>query len=724
MKKIRDFLFREKASPKNNRKKVGRLLFATTIGLFFLFAGRLLYVVLTDQVAGVSLKAKVADLYQGSSTVTAKRGSILDRYGNPIAEDATSFSVYTILSDSYIGVGNQKLYAEEKNFGTIAQVLAENLGMEESFVLQQLQTKNSDGSTPYQVEFGTQGKNITLEKKLAIEAALDAAKVKGVYFTNHPARLYPNGDFASYLVGYAQLTDKDNEALGLKGIMGIENVDNDILDGANGKVTYEKDHNGKPVPGTVKTQQEAEDGEDIYTTLDSNLQSYLETLMDETYETAQPEDLTFVMVKAKTGEIVAMSQRPSFNPQTGFTADTIYRNFLVEDAYEPGSTMKTMLMAAAINEGVYNPNESYNPAGGIKIYDTTINDHDFGEKGILNMSQAYSWSSNVGMVRLEQELGDEKWLEYLERFGFGATTSSGLSNETTGTVPSDNPVSIAMSAFGQAISVSALQMVQAYTAIANGGEMLKPYYITKTVNNATGEVQQAQPTSLGQVVTADAAASVLQHMQTVVEDPVYGTGNHYALEGYNVGAKTGTAQIAENGKYLTGPHDYIYSVAMLAPVEDPEYIVYATIKKPQNYSGATTLPNLVNPLMKRALAMKEENPTTTVGTVADYTGQEVAAAQSAITALSLQPVVLGTGSTVKSQSIAAGTSLLPASKVLLLTAGDATMPDVTGWSKNDILSLEKILGKEFTIEGQGYVVAQSLSAGATVTDDEIRIILQ
>lgn len=722
MRRIRDFIFKKNQSPENNRKKVGRLLFAATIGLFFLFAARLCYVVATDSVAHVNLGKKTQELYQGSAEVPSKRGGIYDRDGEIIAKDATSYSIYVVLDKNYVGINNVKLYAEESDYPKLAKILQEQLGISESYSLSQMGLKKIDGVEVKQVEFGLNGKNINLEKKLAIEAAVKAAQTKGLYFTEHPMRLYPNGNFASYLIGTVAPSDENDESQGLKGIMGLEAVYNQLLKGSNGKTIYERDHNGNPVPGTVEEVATAEDGEDIYTTLDTHLQSYLETLMDQIYEKSKPEDLTAVLMKAKTGEILAMSQRPTFDPQKGFDKDTLYRNILVEDPYEPGSTMKTMILAAAINEGKFNPYETYNNQV-LNLYDAKIYDHDFGKIGTLNMSQAYSWSSNIGMAILEQHLGDKLWLEYLQRFGFGKVTNPDFRLETTGSLPEDNQVSVAMSSFGQAVSVSAMQMLQAYSVITNGGQMLKPYYISKTVNHKTGEVEVRQPENLGEVVTAETAKEVLKHMEDVVYDPEYGTGTQYAIDGYRVGAKTGTAQISENGKYLAGEHTYIYSVMMTAPADDPEYLLYVTIKKPEIYSGKL-LSELTNPLMKRALDLKESPVEDNGVVVENYEKQEVSKVKEALEAAGLEGVVVGNGDKVVKQSIKSDTSLLPGSKVILLTNGNPVMPDVTGWSKNDVENLASLLDKKFTIEGQGFVVAQSLAAGSEVTDEEIRIVLQ
>ncbi len=722
---MKHFFSGNKESPKNNRKKVGILLIVTSIGLFFLFAGRVMTIVGTGKVAQVNLKEKTQQLYHGEQIIPAKRGDILDRNGEVIATDATSYSIYAMLSKDYIGPGYQKLYAQEKDFDVLAEILKEHLGIDKEFALKQLNLNKTQGTKDNpinQVEFGIEGRNVNLEKKLQIEDALKEKNVHGLYFMEHPTRIYPNGNFASYLVGYAQLTDEEDESKGLSGMMGIEKVYNKELQGESGKITFEKDHSQNPIPGTVKEAKVAKDGKDIYTTLDSDLQGYLELHMDAVFKAAEPENLTSVMMNAKTGEILAMSQRPSFDPQVGFEKDSIYRNFIVEDAFEPGSTMKTMLLAGAINDGKFDPNQYYNNKG-LKIYDTTINDHDFGAIGPLNMSQAYSWSSNIGMVLLEQKLGEARWKEYMKKFGFGQSTNSRLPNESKGTLPTDNPVNMAMSAFGQAVSVTGLQMLKAYSAMANGGEMVSPRYVEKVIDNYTGEVDQTEVEKSEPVIRPETATEVLNHMQDVVNDQKYGTGTMYAIDGYKVGAKTGTAQISENGAYLVGGNNFIFSVMMVAPADNPQYLIYSTIKKPKTFTYKE-LANISNTLMKRALDLQQTEDKSVTITLPDYVGTDTSLAKEDLEKNKLKPVIIGSGKVVKKQFTKPGKTLLPNSKVWLLTDGKLTMPDVKGWSKNDLLRLEEILGAKFEIIGDGKVSVQGLSVGKEITDKAIRIVMK
>lgn len=426
--------------------------------------------------------------------------------------------------------------------------------------------------------------------------------------------------FASHVIGYTDLADKNDESIGLVGKMGIEYSYNDILSGTDGKIDYQKDVNGNPVPGSVVEESQVQDGKDIVTTLDIRLQTRLENLLDPLVEKYEPEEVTAMLMEAKSGDIVAMSQRPSFEPETRDGLE-LWRNLLVEDKFEPGSTMKIMTSAAAIQQGVFNPNETFvYPYGGVVLDDTpgnetVVNDWDKGEKGTLNFRQAISWSSNVGMLELERRMGGTTWQDYLKKFGFGESTNSGLESESSGSVPGDNTVDQAMSSFGQAVSVTNFQMMQAFSAFANDGTMIKPQYIREIVDAKTGEKEVKQREEVGTPVSAQAVNEVRTYMIDTVEDPTYGIAyDVYTVPGYRVAAKTGTAQVVdeETGVYYTGPTDYLYSVVEMVPAENPEYILYITMKRPNTNYNKTTLAEVANPLMKLAMEIKA----TDVGTQA------------------------------------------------------------------------------------------------------------
>ncbi|MBL1227861.1 penicillin-binding protein 2 [Enterococcus sp. BWB1-3] len=610
--RIKRFIRKKNLNPTNNRKKVGIILFAASIGLFFLFAFRLSYIISSGEVAGVSLKEKTQDLYTGSTVIKAKRGAILDRNGQIIAEDATSYSLYAVLSETFLGQENKKLYAQKKDYEAIAETLDKytNLSKEDALKYLNGGTKE-DGTVQFQVEFGNNGKNLTLEQRQNIENELETLGIEGIYFNDHPDRIYPNGVFSSHFIGYTDLADPDDESTGLVGKMGLEAAYDNILSGKDGKIEYQRDVYGNPLPGTIVEDSESYDGKDIYTTLDIRLQTRLEALLDPFVEKYEPESVTTMLMEAKTGNILAMAQRPSFEPETkeGVDENFVWRNALIEDSFEPGSTMKIITAAAAIQEGVFNPNEQFAyPYGGVVLdeeRDVKVNDWDKGEKGVLTFRQAISWSSNVGMLELERRMGNDKWKSYLESFNFGKSTNSGLPSESAGSLPTDNIVDIAMSSFGQAVSVTNFQMMQAFSAFANDGTMLKPQYISKIKDPQTGEETVTKKEAVGTPVSAQAVSDVRTYMIDTVEDPDYGIAyGVYTVPNYRVAAKTGTAQITENGLYLDGETDYLYSVVEMVPAENPEYILYVTVKRPAYYDK-TMMSEIANPLMKLAMELKD-----------------------------------------------------------------------------------------------------------------------
>lgn len=734
IKKIRQYFKKKNLSTRNNRKKVGIILFATSIGLFFLFVARLSYIVVVGDVAGESLETQTRNLYQGSEVVKAKRGTIYDRNGEPIAEDATSYSLYAILSEAYTN-DDENLYAEPKNFDKLAEIIADTINdVDKKETLKVL--KEGAKENKYQVDIPN-AKSISLQQREEIEDAMEDQKINGLYFTEHPSRIYPNGVFSSHFIGYADIqNDEETEQENLVGRMGIEEDYNDILKGKDGKIIYQKDNYQNPLPGTVAESEPAVDGQDIYTTLDSRLQSYLETLMDQAWDKIDAEDMTAVLMDAKTGEIASMSQRPTFNPETkkGINDDDfVWSNLFVEDNYEPGSTMKVMTVASAIDNGIFDPDETYKP-GEMNLLDATIRDWDYarGPKPSLTMRQALSWSSNVGMVRLEQQM-KARWQRYLQEFGFGRSTYSGLSNEKSGTLPEDNVVSHAMTAFGQAIGVTQFQMLQAFSAISNDGAMLKPQVIQKIVNDAENDEMVTQPEVVGHPVSEDAAQDVREYMRDTVESEEYGTAyDQYKVPNETVSAKTGTAQISRDGSYLDGQGDYLYSVVLMTPAEDPEYVMYLTMNRPDQ-EDTEVLSSIANPLLERAMDLRDvdesegnnEEASNEKVKVEDYRNLETDAAAADVQKKGLVPIVIGDGNKVVEQSVDNGERLMSSEKLLLLTDDqNPMMPDVSGWSKADLVKFGDLLDVDVTFDGEGYCTEQSIEPYDEISDEELHFNLE
>ncbi|MDR2832810.1 MAG: penicillin-binding protein 2, partial [Streptococcaceae bacterium] len=604
---------------KGNRKKVGILFFTLTIVVLVLFFFRLAWIVGVGEIQGTNLQAKTDAIYQGSRIIPARRGTIYDRYGNPIAQDATSYSLYAVLSKGFVGVGNTPLFAQPSEFTKLADIIHKHLDIPVEDALKQLNTnerKSENETAVFQVQFGTKGNNISISTKNAIEADMKAAELHGLYFNETPSRIYPNGEFASFFIGRAIPRNNDDGSISLVGEEGIEQAWNDILRGTDGQSTFKRDANGNPTPGSEKIVKPAVDGQDIYTTIDQRLQTFLETKMDEVNNLYQPETMQATLMDAKTGEILAISQRPSFNPDTGALTvdkpeDMNWRNQAYEDSFEPGSTMKMVTIAAAIEQNKYDQNATYQ-AGTISLFngDTTINDWDYSKTGAhtLNFRQAFTWSSNVGMVRLWQMMGEAGLQKYMQSFLFGQSTNSGFITENRGRLANlaESPVNGAMSAFGQAMTTTNFQMMRAYSAFGNKGVMLQPQFISKIVDTSNNTARLAQPEVLGQPIKASTASEVLDVMRGVTTEEWGTARSHgeplYYVNGMNIASKTGTAQIADDntGKYLTGELDYLNSVVVMAPAEDPQFILYVTVKRPQHFDSQKTIPSIVNPLLARA----------------------------------------------------------------------------------------------------------------------------
>lgn len=602
MKKIKECLKKQRTTTEN-RKRVGITLLLLTFLLFFLFTARFTYIVATGKVAGVSLAEKSRELYTVNEAMDAKRGSIYDKAGNILVEDSIAFSLYAVLDQNYTDLNGKKLYVQKKDWQTIAAIFSEHLSIDPQTTLKQLEPRNnSEGKAITTVEFGLQGKNLNFETKTSIEEALKQKKVTGIFFKEEKERGYRVSNFASNFIGVTTKENKQEET----GIIGIEEAYNKQLSGKDGFRSYQK-HSafGDVKPGSVKETKPV-NGTDIYTTLESSLQLYLEELLDQTVQEYSPETITATLMEAKTGNIIATSQRPSFALDTrkGLGGNEFsWRNILLEDMYEPGSTMKTMMTAAALEENKFNETEVF-PSGNIDVDGSKINDWNAGAgEGDMTFRQGFAWSSNVGMVTLQQRMPD-LWQEYMKKFGFGQSTNFGLSGEAMGKIQNQTTVDRAMTSYGQGISVTHLQMLQAYTAIANGGKMLKPNLISKTIT-ADGKTTVVEPQVIGTPISASTAKKMLSYMKDVTTDQKYGKGQEYAIEGINVSAKTGTAEFFENGSYQK--QEYLHSVVTITPTEDPKYIFYMTIKKPTftDASANQIIAKVANNLVQRALILRE-----------------------------------------------------------------------------------------------------------------------
>ena len=578
-----------------NRKIAIRCLMAIAFFLFLIFSFNFFKIMVLEQSHGVNLRKELDKKLTHTTLLKAKRGNIYDASGSPIAVDATNYSLFAVLTDQWDK--EKKDYVQD--ISKTAQILSKYIDMKTSDIEKILSQKNVS-----QVEFGSAGKNLSVE----VKEKIDKEALPGIKFTENLSRYYPNGIFASHLIGYTDVEKQEFDGKTVEqlvGKMGIESLYNETLTGKPGEVTSRLDGNGYVISGSEEVTEQPKDGNDLYLTIDKKMQTYLESLVSQVTEKYLPNQLTAMLVDPKTGNIVAATQRPTFNGTTKEGISTMWNNLLTDEAYEPGSTMKVLALAAAINEGVFDPNEKYD-SGKIQIFKDLVRDYNKVGWGRITYLEGLAHSSNVAFVHVVQKIGVEKWKQYLDLFGFGQSTQSGFLNEATGLNSYNSYLQQLSTGFGQGISVTAFQMVQAFTAIANQGEMKKLRFVDHEFRPSTNTTINFSENSLGQVIKPEAAKKTLEylHQATMMKD---GTAIGFNIEGEEVAAKTGTAELVnpETGRYYSYGSNYIYSVVGFAPASNPKYILYITLKQPQNNpygaGGSALIKEIFNPMMKRAL---------------------------------------------------------------------------------------------------------------------------
>ena len=735
-KKIIRYSLKKRKLPDQNRRQVAKNLSLLSILVFFIFLINFAVIIGTDSKFGKNLSELSHQVHQKTEIVPAKRGTIYDRNGAVIAEDATTYNVYAIIDKTYKSAKGEVLYVEESQYNQVADVFNRYLGMEKDYVVQQLSQKKLN-----QVSFGAAGNDISYSNMDAIRSELEAANIKGVDFTTSPNRSYKNGTFASQFIGQAQLIEDKEGNKTLQGTTGIEKSLDRILGGQDGVVTYEKDRNGNIVPGSDKVAVKTEDGKDVYTTLSAELQTYLETRMDVFQEKVKGKYVSATLVSAKTGEILATTQRPTYNADTKEGLDIknlrTWNTILYQDQYEPGSTMKVMLLASAIDHGTFPAYNEVYYSNELQVKDATIRDWDvnmgLSEGRYMNIAQSFAYSSNIGMTKLEQKMGNNVWMNYLKLFKFGLPTRFGMGDEGFGGLPGDNYVTQAMSSFGQGISVTQTQMLRAFSAIANDGEMLEPKFISAIYDGKHETARKSQREIVGNPVPASVAQQTRNYMITVGTDPQFGTlyssdGPIIQVAGQNVAVKSGTAQIATANGYLDGENNNINSIVVMTPAEDPDFIMYVTVQQSEISFSPTSWQELVNPVLEDAVALKDELNLVTETKALDGVTKEdtykMPSAESLSKELNLkqtispggfadelrrnliQPVVLGTGKNIKKMSVSAGTKLKANEQVLLLTDDLDSVPDMYGWTKENVDKFAEWTGIEITYKGEGSRVSK------------------
>lgn len=705
-----------------NKKRFGIFMFIGSIVLFLLVGARFARIMVGGSVEGQDLTENVNRLYQSSNEVVAERGTIFDKNNNPIAVDATSYKMVAVLTDSW-STESRPIHVQEPE--KLANVLSDHLAISYEDALSKLTSQSE------QVEFGFAGNNLSYDTVKSLKEDLEAQGLTGISFEESQTRLYPNGVFASHIIGLAQNTEEDDDGQ-ISGVMGLEAQFDSQLTGVNGNVHFQKDRFGYALPDQKVHATESVDGADLHLTLDRRLQTYLENIMTQVELEHSPKAMTATVMDAKTGEIVASTQRPTFNAMTKEGIDQSWTNLLVDYEFEPGSTLKIITLAAAIEEGVFDPN-AYYQSGSYNIGGGRIHDVKPEGWGTISYLEGLFRSSNVSFVRLVEDMGFDTWKSYLDAFGFASETGIELPNERSGQNPYQWDLQKANTAFGQGITVTPVQMLQALTAITNGGEMLQPQLVESLVGEEeTADNEQAVKSN---PISKETAEKTLEYLAMGVESDV-GTARGYRIEGVPVAAKTGTAQIVnpETGRYYTSKADHIFSVVTMLPADDPQYTIYITVQQPELtpeiYHGSLVVLKIFKPLAQRLMIQEgksvegEEIDQPSATLMPQLVGENPSEVSQELEGLGADITFVGQGDKVVDQYPYQGAQILSGQRVILLTNGAMTMPDVNGWSRNDLVKLAELTGLEIDFNNEGYVTSQSIVPGSEIeSGDQLQVSL-
>lgn len=459
------------------------------------------------------------------------------------------------------------------------EVLAPILGLDPT-VLEERMSKEDDLYEPLKQEVSDQ----EIE---ALEQAIEENKLEGIHWTPQDARIYPEGEIGSAITGFVGIVDDQK-----KGQYGLEGYFDEELSGTEGYLSTELDTSGRFIAVGDKSIVEAQDGDMLILTIDKNIQYKACSLLQEAVEKHQANQGSIIIINPKTGAIMAMCNAPQYNPNNYSEVEDIgvYLNDAISDQYEPGSVFKPVVMAAAINEGQITPYTTYEDKGVVRVDKYNIRNSDGKANGVVDMTVVLERSLNTGAIFAVQKVGNEKWYDYVEAFGFGKPTGITLSGENPGDLSSlalKRDIYSATSSYGQGLTVTPLQMLQSFATIANDGVLMKPYIVDRIVKS-NGYQEQTQPQVIGQPITAEAARTVAAMLVRVID---VGHAKRAGLDGYFLAGKTGTAQIPDGqGGYDQNRHKDTF--AGFGPVSDPQFAMLIKIDEPKDalWSEASTAP--------------------------------------------------------------------------------------------------------------------------------------
>lgn len=709
----------------NSRFKVGKPVIIVTFFLFVILIARLCYLCLFDYKVGNStITAFIRNRNTKEEVIMPKRGTIYDQNGNILANDVISYTIIVYLSENRVDADGNKNYVEDIDM--TSEKLASVLGVNKDAIKEILEKGKANNK--YQVELGTMGKGITELVKEEIEEL----NLQGIDFTEEVKRYYPNGDFASYLLGYTVFKEEDGNNW-LTGEMGIEEYYNDELKGDTGFVTYERDKYGYKIANGREYVEPSDDGNDIYLTIDNNIELFVETAVKNAFEQSEAEWALMVVADAKTGAILGYSSSPSFDPN--LRNMTSYLDPITSLAYEPGSTMKIFSYMCAIDSGNYDGSVTYE--SGTKTYTSevdgstvTISDWNKEGWGTINYDLGFALSSNIAVANIvETFITKDDLKACYTKYGFGVKTGFTLKREDAGSIDYKYQIEAATAGYGQGITTTPIQHIQALTAIANNGVMLKPYVVDRIVDNDSNKTLYTGKREEVATIASENTIEKLKELMTNVinGDNTNSTGYAYYMDGYTLIGKTGTAQIYDysKGNYMTGDSDYIYSFSGLFPKEEPEIIIYAAIRRPKD-----TI-NYLAPMVKEVeknitkyLNIEDSSNDKMEYKVESFYNRSTNDIKKYLENMNIEVLLIGNGNKIVDQYPSMNTTIYEDDLVILKTNDfDNKMIDLTGYSHKEVVNILKFMNVSYLIEGTGYVYEQSILPNVNI-DDKITVKLK
>lgn len=666
--------------------------------IFVAIIAKLCYISLSNEIDGINLKEFAENRNTKEEILYASRGDILDKNGDVLATTVNSYTLIAYLDPKRTTDPLEPEHVVDKE--KTAKALAEILGADYNYILSQL------NKTSYQVQFGSKGSNLTE----SVKNKIDALELPGIDFIVGKQRNYKMSSFASYIIGYA--TNKNGD---ITGELGIESYYDDILSGKDGKRTFQTDAYGYQLPNASELVDASEDGSDIYLTLDSNIQLIAENMVTNLTKEYEMDWMIFTVMDAKTGAIVASSTYPTYNPNDLNTLNS-YMNPLVSYEYEPGSTMKIFSFASSMEEGKYDGAKTFK-SGKIEVADVVISDFNEGYGwGEISFDTGFAYSSNVAATNLALDLGVGKLTNYYKSLGFGSKTNIELANEVKGKIGFTYKSELATASFGQGITVTPIQMLQGLSFLTNDGTVLKPFIVDKIVDKEGNITYQGKRTEIKKIYSKETTDKIKSLMYNVVYD---GLSTYWQPTKTTMIGKTGTAQIAGKGGYLKGDREYIRSFAGIFPYDNPEYIIYVAVKRIN--TGSTNIAKQVTKAVDSIVSYlgivnKDYSKDSNIFELNNYISTLKEATIEELNNKKIVPVVIGDGKYIINQYPLKGVKVIENAKVFLVTnSTNIVMPDITGWTYNEVSTYANLVGLKLTSSGYGRVNSQSILANTPIS---------